>query len=205
MKNFLTLVIFASTALAQGNSPASKEAVVVLDARDQLPAIANYIHGRKEHLAMRDRAYDIFGLPQDPKKARRAQQGSKVAAAKPKVELPLQEIVDALPVTMIDTLGDRVVMSGAPPFSKGETLELDYKGQKVILIFEGSRSSGAYFRDAQSKKLRAHKMTRLPKGIQQGNNKQFTAGGIHKEGSDGPKKIKLDLNFPPGPGGPGPN
>ena len=205
MKNFLYIAIFATASLAQGNVLKSEGASELVDARDELGAISTYISGREQRLMMRGKDFDIFGRPQDPRRAQQANQAGKVAAVKQKVELPLQQIVDALPVTMIDTLGDRVVMSGAPPFKVGQTLELNYQGEKVVLIFEGARSNGAYFREQKSKKLKIHKMTRLAKGITKGNKETFIAGGIQKEGSNQPQKINLDMNMSRGPGGPGPN
>ena len=202
MKIFFYIAILASASFAQGSDPPSQQASTLIDARDHLGTIQSYIVGRERNLVMRDKSHCMFGCPQDPAKAKRAQQSNRVTGVQKKTELPLQEIVDALPVTMIDTLGDRVVMTGAPPFSKGQTLELDYKGEKVVLIFEGSRSTGAYFRDAKTKKLKAHQISRLAKGITQGAPKRSFAGGIHKEGSDGPKKITLDFT---NSGGPPPN
>ncbi|MGJ8725557.1 MAG: hypothetical protein ACSHYB_13445 [Roseibacillus sp.] len=200
MKNLLYTLIFASASFAQAAEQKSGEMTLSIDARDELGAIDDFIEGRKELLAIQGKEFDMFGRPQDPKKAKLSKQKKVVAVVQPKPTIPLQRILDALPVTMIDPMGDRVVLSGVPPLSKGETLELAFQGQTVVLRFEGSRSTGAYFREMKSKKLGLRKMTRLPKGIKQGSHGQSIAGGIHEVDTSQPKNIKLDLNLPGGPG-----
>ena len=204
MKTFLSIAILAFPALAQGNNSQSGNAGGLVDARDELSSVTTYIQDREKKFAIQGKTFDMFGLPQNPRKAQQAQQARKVATAAPKVALPLQEIVDALPVTMIDPMSDKVVLRGAPPFSKGQTLELVYHGQKVVLIFEGSRANGAYFRDMKSRKLKLHRMMQLPKGIKPGNDKRLIAGGIRKQNDSQHQKIELNLTLPGGPRGPAP-
>lgn len=165
------------------------------DARDNLGTIDQFIANKKSLFAITGQKKDIFGRSQDPKKAAVEQRAKEVTAVKPKASIPLQQILDALPVTMIDPLGDRVVLTGSPPISKGETLELAFQGQTVMLRFEGARSTGAYFREMKSKKLGLRKMTRLPKGIKSGNQKMEIAEGVHHLIPNKPQNIKLDLNL----------
>ena len=96
---------------------------------------------------------------------------------------------------MIDPLGDRVLLSGTPPIRKGETLELAYQGQKVLLKFEGARSNGAYFRDVKTKKLGLRTMTKLAAGIQKGNHTQKVPGAIREINLNQPQRpIPINLN-----------
>ena len=189
-----TALFLACTSLGANTQQPGESHLV--DARDQLGTISKYIAERKANFAIEGMHMDMFGKPQDPKRAQVIQQQKKVAVTKTDTKIPLQEILNALPITMIDPLGDRVVLKGNPPMSKGETLALSFQGQSVILRFEGSRSTGAYFREMKTKKLGLRKMIRLPKGIKQGSHGKSLAGGIHEENSDKPRQIKLDLNFP---------
>ena len=205
MKIFLSIALLTSTSFAQEMSSKGEEVAAFIDARDELGSIETYIDGREKVFAIQGKSNDMFGLPQDPKKAQQVQQVTRAAVSEPTVALPLQEIVDALPVTMIDPAGDRVIMSGAPPFSKGQTFELNYRGRPVVLIFEGSRTNGAYFREMKSRKLKLHRMMKLPKGIKKGVHGQAIAKGINRVNPNQPEKFMLDINVSGGPGGPPPS
>ncbi|GHC40727.1 hypothetical protein [Roseibacillus persicicus] len=184
-KVFSILATFAisSPALAQGAN-ASKGKVLV-DARDQIGAIQEYISQQKSKLAIQGKSTDIFGLPQDPKKAKAiAVATTKRTEVVKKPTLPLQRVLDALPLTMMDPVGNRIIINGSPPIKAGENLELAVGGETVLLRLEGVRSNGAYFRDMKTKKLGLRSMTKLPKGIQRGGTR-----------SNGPKEIqRIDLN-----------
>lgn len=179
-------------SIAQAQSPDTG----LKDARDHLDKIDEFIATKRSNLVTNGATNGIFGRPQNPKKARVEKKTRVAAIEKPKAQLPLQKIVDALPVTLVDPVHDRVVLSGAPPLRVGEKLELAYEGRKVILKFEGSRSQGAYFREEMSKKLALHKMTRLPKGIALGNKSQKGSDAIRKiDLNQGSQTIKVDLNM----------
>lgn len=184
-KVFSILATFAisSPALAQGAN-ASKGKVLV-DARDQIGAIQEYISQQKSKLAIQGKSTDIFGLPQDPKKAKAiAVATTKRTEVVKKPTLPLQRVLDALPLTMMDPVGNRIIINGSPPIKAGENLELAVGGETVLLRLEGVRSNGAYFRDMKTKKLGLRSMTKLPEGIQRGGTR-----------SNGPKEIqRIDLN-----------
>jgi multidrug efflux pump subunit AcrB len=187
--------VFSSSLLVSAQVPSQASTELSNDARDHLNDIDRFIAQRKSSFAISGKKMDVFGLPQDPKKAQAEKEKvAKVAKAKPKPSVPLQKIVDALPVTLIDPVHDRVVLSGAPPLQVGETLELAYKGQTIMLRFEGSRSSGAYFRDMKSQELRLRQMTRLPKGISKGNTNQTGNDAIRKIDLNKTQSFKIDLN-----------
>lgn len=193
----LTLLLALATSMSSLTfvSGQNSEDAGLSDARDHLGTISNFIADKKGRLAIRNQKVDMFGLPQDPKKAKAIQQQKKVEVAKIEPTIPLQKVLDALPITMIDPMGDRVVMKGAPPIRKGETLELAFGGQTIMLRFEGARSTGAYFREMKTKKLGLRKMKRLPAGIKRGiEPERPIAGGIHQVDENKPQTIKMDLN-----------
>lgn len=194
MKNFVLGVVFCSSlAFAQGEANAEES---LSDARDHLREIKTFIAGKKSALAISGQKMDMFGKPQDPQKAAVERKKKAVAVSNPQsAEIPLQRIVDALPVTMIDPLGDRVLMNGAPPIRAGETLEMAFQGQKLLLRFEGARSTGAYFRDVKSKKLALRKMTRLPNGVHRGIKATDSTDSIQKIEPDKAMTIKVDLDM----------
>ena len=182
------LFVAVTSSFAQGGTAVST------DARDHLGAVEQFVNAKKKELATARLQTCIFGCPQDPVKARR-----QIAKEAPKrlqqarAEVPLSDVLNALPLTLIDPVGKRVIMTGAPPIKVGETLEVAFGSDVILLRLEEVRSQGAYFRDMKTKKVDLCSLSKLPSGISQNNGKGTAGNGIHRVSPNKPKSIKLDL------------
>ena len=173
-------------------------AVEVEDARDHLANTRGFIATKRANLAIQSRAEDIFGRPQNPKKAREvaATQIKKVA---PKArQIPFTRILDTLPVTLMNPGSDLLILEGAGPIRAGRTIEFTFEGQPVQLRLEGVRTNGAYFRDLKSRKLHLLSNRRLPEGIKKGNQSPTDTNGIQKINPDRSAPIPIELNLAAG-------
>ena len=164
--SFLVLSSLIALGQEEGNKVASIE-----DAKDFLGNTSSYVAKKRISLAIQSQTFDIFGKPQNPQKERqRIQVREKQVAQAPKEQsVPAQNIVDALQLTMIDTLNDQVILDGVGSVKAGQTLEFAIDGEAVAIRFEGARPQGAYFRDVRTKKLLLRPMTKLAQGILKGN------------------------------------
>lgn len=163
------------------------------DARDHLANTKSFITQKRSKLAIQSRSLDIFGLPQNPKKAREIEQKvhrQPVAQAR---RIPFQKIVDSLPVTLMNPGSDLLILEGAGPVRAGRTLEFSYEGKPVQLRLEGVRANGAYFRDLKSRKLVLLSNQKMPEGIKRGNQNAAKGDGIQLVGPDKAAPINIDI------------
>lgn len=196
----MTLFTLATALLVAnstfGQNGASSSAVVLVDARDHIGSIQDYISQQKANLAIGGKEKDIFGLPQDPKKAKALEVATKAPEREvKKPTLPLQRVLDALPLTMMDPVGNRVIVNGKPPLRAGENLELTVAKETLTLRLEGVRSNGAYFRDLSTGELGLRSMTKLPEGIQRGGVRPDGPKEIQRIDLDQPQAIKVNLDL----------
>lgn len=182
-----------------GCSFAQAQEVTVEDARDHLSDTAAYISEKRSKLTISPNGIDIFGRPQNLQKAKLANSNrgtNTVTPAAPKREIPFQNIVDELPITLMNPVDDLVILEGAGAIRAGQIVEFPYDGKPVQLRFEGVRAKGAYFRDLESRKLVLRSNKRLGEGIKAGN-KRSTAKGIRELATDRAAPIPIQLNLSP--------
>ena len=187
MKNKILTTILAGASLLQGSSDDFR------DARDHLGETKNFISQKRSKLAIQSRPLDIFGLPQNPKKVRELEKKVHAQPVAQARKIPFQQIIDTLPVTLMNPGSDLLILEGTGSVRAGRTLEFNYEGKQVQLRLEGVRANGAYFRDLESKKLLLLSNQRLPKGIKRGNKNSSEGNGIARVGSKNSAPIQIDL------------
>ena len=187
-KTYILTVLLSACPLLQGATEVSN------DARDHLANTKSFITKKRSKLAIKSRSMDIFGLPQNPKRAREAQVNVQQRAVTQVKDVPFQKIVDTLPVTLMNPGSNLLILEGAGTIRAGRTIEFAYEGNPVQLRLEGVRSNGAYFRDLKSRKLILLSNQKLASGIKQGSGITPSGEGIQRVDLNKPASINIDLN-----------
>lgn len=191
-----TLLLLTSASLLGSTQGQDAATQVFKDPRDFLGSIESYISERKEGLAMKGRSRDIFGLHQDPVQAKAQEVASApkpVAFQKPAI--PLQAVVDAIPITLVDSRNGRVVMQGSPPLNKGEVVEVAVGTETVRLRLEGVNANGAYFRDLKTQQLGLRSNRRQAEGIARIAGTREVPSSIQKIDLGQKQALKISVNL----------
>lgn len=192
MKTLRTLPILASSFFASLGLVGAQEVDLNDDPRDLLAHIPAYVQDKEAKMLLNSVEIDVFGLPQDLKAIEEKKAEVKQQVAQRKAGPAINQVLKALPMTLIDPVGNRIVLDGGPPLRAGETLEVSFGGLNVRLRLDGVRSQGAYFTDLDSGDHGLRPMTRLATGIAVAGGRSAPYKGIQNAGSQQPRRIEIE-------------
>lgn len=193
MKNTSPLSLLLLSSFAALGSLGAEEVDLNGDPRDLLAYIPAYVQDKESKMLLNSAGIDIFGLPQDLKAVEQENVTAKRRTVAKKAGPAIDRVLGALPMTLIDPVGNRIVLDGGPPLRAGETLEVNFGGRNVRLRLDGVRSQGAYFTNLDTGDRGLRPMTRLASGIAKAGGRTAPSKGIQRAGSNQPRRIEVEL------------
>lgn len=192
MKNSSQPTLLLLSFFTAIGSLAAEEVDLNGDPRDLLAYIPAYVQDKESKMLINSTDLDIFGLPQDLKAIEQKKAEAKERTVAKKAGPAINRVLVALPMTLIDPVGNRIVLDGGPPLRAGETLEVNFGGSNVRLRLDGVRSQGAYFTDLDTGDRGLRPMTRLAAGIAKAGGRTAPSQGIQLAGSNQPRRIEIE-------------